>query len=83
MKEIIKRFSAESPSFFKKIQALGLTLGGVGGVIMSLPELAPTVQLPEIIVKLAGYFVVAGLVSAAIAKTTVKDTSVLEKDEVK
>lgn len=79
MNTIWKRLTSESPRFFKNIQAVGIILGAIGGVIVTLPEVMPSIILPEFIVKVAGYFVVAGLVSAAIAKTTVADASVLEK----
>lgn len=81
MNTIFKRITSESPSFFKKIQALGITLGAIGGIIMGIPEVAPTVVMPALIYKLAGYFVVAGLIAAGVAKTTVSDPAVLEKKE--
>lgn len=79
MKTIWTRLTSESPAFFKKIQALGITLGVIGGIIMGIPEVAPDIILPALIYKLAGYFVVAGLVAAGIARTPVADASVLEK----
>jgi hypothetical protein len=80
IKEIGTRLKHESPSFFKKIQAIGISLGAIGTALMAIP--AETVELPEVVGKLSGYFIVAGIVAAAIAKTTVSDPSVLKKDEV-
>lgn len=82
MNELAKRLTNESPRFFKRIVAIGITLGVIGGALMAAPEAGIT--LPPLVDKLAGYFTLAGLVAAAIAKTTVADSSVLEKkDEAK
>lgn len=77
MNEIIKRFTSESPTFFKRIQAIGITLGVAGAAILAIPT--GTIALPAALVTAAGYFVAVGAVAAAVAKATVKDTSVLEK----
>ncbi len=79
MNEIFKRLTNESPTFFKRIQALGITLGAIGAAILTIP--VSVVALPAIINTLAGYFVAAGLVAAAVAKTTVANPDVLKKDE--
>lgn len=79
LNEIKKRLTSESPSFFKKIQKIGITLGAAGLAIMAIP--ASVVVLPAALVTMAGYFVAIGSVAAAIAKTTVADPSVLEKKE--
>lgn len=82
MNTIWKRLTSESPTFFKRIQAIGITLGAVGAAIMAIPS--EVLILPEFLTKLASYFVVAGIIAAAIAKTTVADSTVLEKkDEAK
>lgn len=76
MKEIITRFLSDTPTFFKRLIGVGLGLGVVGGALME-PHVAE--QLPESIQKISGYLVTIGLVSAAIAKLTVKDPDVLKK----
>lgn len=78
MKTLLTRLTSESPAFFKKIQAIGITLGAVGVAIIAIP--ASVVVLPAAIVSAAGYFIAIGSVAAAVAKTTVKDTDVLKKD---
>lgn len=81
MKEILKRLTSESPKFFKRIQALGITFGAIGGAIMAIP--ASVVALPAIVVTMGGYFVAVGIVAAAVAKTTVSDPSVLKTENAK
>lgn len=81
MKEIIKRWTAESPAFFKKIIFLGITLGAIGTAIMTTP--VETFDFPEWLDKIAGHLVGIGAIAAIIAKFTVADTSVLKKEETK
>ncbi len=78
MKEIIIRLTNETPSFFKKIIALGLTIGGVGAAILALPT--SIIILPEIVTTIAGYMVASGVIAASLAKLTVADNSVLPKN---
>ena len=75
MKELITRLTSESPTFFKRIMALGITLGAIGVTLLAIP--ASVVVLPAAVTTLAGYFIVAGSVAAAVGKTTVADSSVL------
>ncbi len=79
MKEIITRFSSESPKFFKRIQAIGISLGAIGGAIVAMPT--GIVVLPAAVVTMGGYFVAIGIVAAAVAKTTVTDSSVLQPQQ--
>ena len=34
MNELLKRLTSESPTFFKKVQALAITIGAIGGGIL-------------------------------------------------
>lgn len=77
MNQLWTRLTNESPSFFKKIQAIGLTLGVIGATLLAIP--ASVIVLPAAVLTYAGYFTVAGLVAAAVAKTPVIDASVLNK----
>jgi len=76
MKEIIQRFLADTPTFFKRLIALGISIGAIGAALME-PHIAT--QLPEFLQKASSYMVTVGLVTATIAKLTVKDTDVLKK----
>lgn len=87
MKEIITRLTNESPTFFKRIQAIAITIGAAGGAILGLPialsPLGVVFVLPATLSTAAGYMVACGIVAAAIAKTPVADSSVLKKEEPK
>lgn len=81
MKEIFIRLTNESPSFFKRLQAIAITVGAVGTAIVTIP--ASVVVLPAAVTTLGGYLMACGIVAAAIAKTPVTDPSVLKKEESK
>lgn len=72
MKELIERFKAELPEFWKKFREFGLYLTGVSATILFSPPIG--VQIPEIIVKIAGYSATAGFVITALSQFTKKDT---------
>ena len=55
MKNFIERVNAPTPKFFKKLRNIGLTVAAIAGTIIAAP-----VALPAVIVKVAGYLVVAG-----------------------
>lgn len=57
----------QTPRFFRKVRNTGLTLAAVGAAIMAAP-----VALPAILIKVAGYFAVAGAVTSAVSQTAVK-----------
>ena len=73
MKELIARFNLASPSFFIKIQKIGVVLSAVSVVLLGLQAQMPTVEIPQIVYKIAEYLAVAGGVAATIAKLTVAD----------
>ena len=73
MKELITRFNLASPSFFIKIQKIGIVLSAVSVVLLGLQAQMPTVEIPQIVYKIAEYLAVAGGVAATIAKLTVAD----------
>jgi hypothetical protein len=57
-----------TPSFFKKIRNIGLVLGAIGAAIAGVP-----VAIPALLVKIAGYLVVAGTVASGVSQAAVKD----------
>jgi ABC-type xylose transport system permease subunit len=63
---ISERLSAPTPAFFKKIRTIGLTLGAIGGALLSAP-----LSLPAVVTTIAGYLVAAGLVASAVSITAV------------
>jgi len=73
MKTIKKRWSAETPKFWKTVQKVGLAAGAVGAVLIAAP-----VTLPAAVVTLGGYLVTAGSITAALSQLTVEDKKALE-----
>ena len=78
MKQIWTRLSSESPSFFKKIFAMAITIGSIGGAVLLLP--ASGVVIPAALLTIASHCVAIGAVAAVVAKFTVKDSDVLKTD---
>lgn len=75
MKELLSRWGAKSPSLFRKLIKLGITLGAVGATLME-PHIAAFVPALSIY---AGYMVTAGAVAAVVAKLTVADSNDIKK----
>jgi hypothetical protein len=67
MKNIIQRVNAPTPKFFKKLRNIGLTVAAIAGTIIAAP-----VALPAVVVKVAGYLVVAGGVLGGASQTAVE-----------
>jgi hypothetical protein len=67
MKQIYNRVNAPTPAFFKKLRNIGLTLAAVAGSIIAAP-----VALPAVVIKVAGYLVVASGVLSAVSQTAVE-----------
>ena len=65
MSTIWERLKAPTPDFFKRVRNIGLALTATGGSILASPIL-----LPEIVLKYAGYILVAGGVMSAISQAT-------------
>jgi ABC-type xylose transport system permease subunit len=74
METLKNRWNAKTPSFWKKMQKLGLVAGAIGGVLIAAP-----IALPATLVTLGGYLVTAGAVTAALSQLTVNDNKDLEK----
>lgn len=65
---IKQRFLAPTPKFWKKVRNIGLTIGALGGGLLTLP-----VSLPASVITLAGYMVATGTLTGILSQTTVKD----------
>lgn len=68
MSTLITRMQLPTPAFFKKIRNIGIVLGAVGAAVIGAP-----VALPAILLKLAGYLVVAGTVAGTVSQAAVKN----------
>ncbi|WP_246858810.1 hypothetical protein [Chitinophaga sp. XS-30] len=58
---------SKTPPFFRKLRAIGLSLIAAGGVLATTPE-----ALPEIVIRIGGYLIVAGSVMTAVSQAVVK-----------
>ena len=73
MKTLKDRWSSKTPTFWKKVQRIGLVAGALGAAIIAAP-----VALPAVLVTASGYLVAVGGVTAALSQLTVEDKKELE-----
>lgn len=66
--ELVKRWKSETPSFWKKVQKIGLIAGGLGAAIIAAP-----IALPATIISVGGYLTLAGSITATLSQLTVDD----------
>ena len=62
---LVQRIFAPTPSIFKKLRIVGLSLAAAGGAILAVPA------MPVLLVSLAGYLTVAGTVMTAVSQVAV------------
>lgn len=75
---LLQRIQAETPKWFKRIINIGLTLSAVGGAILGASEVIDGFVLTSGLKLACQYFVLTGLVAAAISKTSItKDVGTL------
>lgn len=67
MRDLIDRVQSPTPKFFKKLRNIGLALAAIAGTIIAAP-----IALPAVLVKVAGYLVVAGGVLSGASQTAVE-----------
>lgn len=65
---IVQRWKAPTPKFWKKVQKLGLAIGAIGTALVAAP-----VALPVAVVSTASYMILAGTITAGLSQLTVKD----------
>jgi len=65
--ELKSRWNGKTPTFWKKVQRIGVVAGAIGGVIIAAP-----VALPAALVSVAGYLLLAGSVTATLSQLTVE-----------
>jgi ABC-type xylose transport system permease subunit len=70
-----QRFKAKTPSFWKKVQKIGIVVAALGGAIATAP-----IALPAAIVALGGYLATAGAVTGILSQLTVEDNTVKEEE---
>lgn len=60
---IIDRIKAPTPAFFAKLRNISLMIAAIGTYIISAP-----IVVPAIVIKIAGYFIVAGGIGSAVSQ---------------
>jgi hypothetical protein len=61
------RWCAKTPNFWIKVRNLSITIGTIGGILLSSP-----VALPPLVLTIAGYLVTAGTIGATLSQLTVQ-----------
>jgi hypothetical protein len=76
---IIKRIKEPTPTFFRKIRNIGITLASVSGAILAAP-----IAIPAAVATAAGYLAVAGTVASVVSQAVTEPPKEedLWKDEV-
>ena len=62
--KIIERLKAPTPKFWKRIQKVGITIGGLGAILI-----APPIGLSVV----GGYLITAGSVIGVLSQLTIED----------
>ena len=65
---VVQRFNAPTPKFFKRLRDVALILGALGGAVLTA-----TVSLPLIVLTIAGYLVTVGVVAGGVSQTAVDE----------
>lgn len=63
---LLDRVALPSPTFWRKVSAIGKAIGGLGLVLVAAP-----VALPAAVVSVAGYLVLVGSLTAGLSALTV------------
>ena len=70
---LLDRVALPSPTFWRKVSAVGKAIGGLGLVLVTAP-----VALPAAVVSVAGYLVLVGSLTAGLAALTVEPAAVVD-----
>jgi len=70
MKNLQQRWNTKTPTFWKKVQKIGIIAGTIGGIIIASP-----VALPALLISASGYLLLAGTVTATLSQLTVESTN--------
>lgn len=69
-----ERLKGPTPDFFKRIIKIALTIAAAGGAVLTADATIPGFHVPAVLNTASQYMVLAGVVAAAISKTTKQDT---------
>lgn len=76
MSIFFKRLAAETPKFFKRVRAVGLSLSATGTAIVVIPN------VPQTVISYAATSIWVGAVMAAVAQLTVEDKPTRAKRKI-
>ena len=65
---IIERYKKPTPKFFKILRNIGMALATSGGTILASP-----IELPDILVSIISYTIIAGAVASAVSQAVVEE----------
>ena len=66
--KLIDRYKKPTPTFFRKLRNIGITLAATGGAILAAP-----ISLPALVITIASYLAVAGTVVTTVSQAVVSD----------
>lgn len=66
-----ERLKGPTPAFFKRIVKIAISLAAAGTALLTTESMIDNFTLPAMIHKIAQWLIVAGIVAAAVSKTTV------------
>lgn len=70
-----KRLLGETPKFFRRVINISLSLSAAATALLTTEALVDNFHLPSILIKFAQWCIVAGVVAAAVSKTTVQNNN--------
>lgn len=76
--QFISRLTTETPTFFKKIVAFGITVGAIGAGLVALPA-SIIAKMPFNLNTIGGYMIAIGAVAGVIAKSATTDKSLQQE----
>ena len=74
---VVQRFNAPTPKFFKRLRDVALILGALGGAVLTAP-----VPLPSIVLTIAGYLVTVGVVAGGVSQAAVDEKKLAQQPKV-
>jgi hypothetical protein len=76
--QFFSRLVTQTPTFFKKVIAFGITVGAIGIGLVAVPA-AVFANIPLDMHLIGGYMIAIGTVAGIIAKSTTTDSGLADK----
>lgn len=75
-KQVVARWKAPTPEFWKGIQAKGAVLTGISVLVGGVQAQFPTYHIPEVVLTISTHCAVAGFLAFGLGKLACTDGSV-------